>query len=168
MTKLIVIKFHRVCFTLILLFSTLGCDQATKIIAQDTLQVLDPIEYLGGFLRLEYAENRGAFLSLGSELDPSLRFWIFIVGVSAFLLVASIYLFTAKINFKNMIAISLILGGGIGNLIDRALYGQVVDFLNVGIGSLRTGIFNVADVAIVAGVIILFLEAFRSPRARPV
>lgn len=60
---------------------------------------------------------------------------------------------------------SLVLSGGIGNLLDRLLHdGGVIDFMNVGIGSLRTGIFNVADVCITIGVSLLVLEVFQRPR----
>jgi len=62
---------------------------------------------------------------------------------------------------------ALFVAGGASNLIDRVTYGMVIDFMNVGIGSLRTGIFNVADMAIMLGAGILLLEASRSGRHAP-
>lgn len=64
------------------------------------------------------------------------------------------------------IALSLAVGGGIGNLIDRIAFGSVTDFLNFGIGQVRTGIFNVADMAIMAG-LFLFLYAAMKPKPNP-
>ncbi|MCB0052448.1 MAG: signal peptidase II, partial [Caldilinea sp.] len=80
---------------------------------------------------------------------------------------ATIYLVreTHRIPVVTLIAIALLLGGGIGNLIDRLVNeGRVIDFMNVGIGSLRTGVFNVADMAIMAGVGLIMLSALRGDR----
>jgi signal peptidase II len=112
-----------------------------------------------GAVRLRYSENHGAFLSAGAGLGESARFAIFTVGVALILTVLSIYVLTARhLSFWPAISMSLVVGGGLGNLIDRvARAGAVVDFLNVGVGPLRTGIFNVADIFIVAGVGFLLL-----------
>jgi signal peptidase II len=59
----------------------------------------------------------------------------------------------------------MFLAGGISNLVDRIALGRVIDFLNVGIGPFRTGIFNVADVAIMAGIAVLLVEHWRRARA---
>ena len=64
------------------------------------------------------------------------------------------------------IGLCLIFGGGVSNLIDRVARGWVIDFLNVGIGSLRTGIFNVADMALMLGVAIVLLTGHRPPEAK--
>jgi signal peptidase II len=141
-----------------LILSTVGCDQVTKIVAQSSLQYAGALSYLGDTFRLEYAENKGAFLSFGAKLPEAARTAIFMVLVSIFLGVVGYQLITKNLDRATTIAYSLILGGGIGNLIDRFLRGSVIDFLNVGVGSLRTGIFNVADMAVVAGLIILFLK----------
>ncbi|MDT8306024.1 MAG: signal peptidase II, partial [Anaerolineae bacterium] len=110
-------------------------------------------------VRLHYSENSGAFLSAGAQLDESLRFAIFTVGVALILGALSLYLLLARgLTAGPAIAMALVVGGGLGNLVDRLLHdGAVVDFLNVGLGPLRTGIFNVADVFIVGGVLFLFV-----------
>lgn len=134
-------------------------DQLTKIWAQKSLQGQPSQQFLGDLFRLDYAENSGAFLSLGSQMPEEVRFWIFIVAVAIFLMFPIYYLFKEK----NAPAIQVwaligIASGGIGNLIDRIFRPNhaVVDFLNVGIGDLRTGIFNIADMGILFGVIALF------------
>jgi signal peptidase II len=108
-------------------------------------------------VRIQYAENDGAFLSLGSSLPQKWKMLIFIGGVSLFLISAFIYLiFASGINASAVAAISLVIGGGLSNLLDRIAYnGHVIDFLNLGLGRLRTGIFNVADLAIMLGMLLL-------------
>lgn len=134
-------------------------DQVTKVWAQKSLQGQPSQHYLGDLFRLDYAENSGAFLSLGSKMPEEVRFWIFIVAVAIFLMFPIYYLFREKnaptIQVWALIGIA---SGGIGNLIDRIFRPNhaVVDFLNVGIGDLRTGIFNIADMGILFGVIALF------------
>ena len=144
-----------------LLLSTVCFDQATKALARSKLSFAG-VSYLGDMLRLQHSENPGAFLSLGADLQGGARFWIFTVGVSAFVLSALwIVVRNRKLDFASTVALSLVIGGGVGNLIDRAAKGTVTDFMNVGIGALRTGIFNVADMAIVAGVGILMVKSLR-------
>lgn len=157
MPKIISFRIHRLFLIALLMFSTVGCDQVSKIIARDTLKFSQPISYLKNTIVLEHAENPGAFMSLGSKLSPDIRFFIFTATVALFLFAALyILLKQSQMSKWNTIGLSLLIGGGIGNLIDRALYGTVTDFINLGIGnSLRTGIFNIADVAVVLGFLII-------------
>lgn len=147
----------------VVLFSCVGCDQWTKRMATENLDPAAPIHLLGGTLRIQYAENPGAFLGAGGGLSQEARFWILVVVNAGFLVaIASIVLFKRNFRGTQIVAIALLLAGGIGNLIDRVFHnGLVVDFLNVGIGPLRTGIFNVADMAIMAGFALLIVQ--RSP-----
>jgi len=119
------------------------------------------IRFLGDTVRFQYAENKGIYLSLGSALPDEIRFWLFTVAVSV--LLASIFLFlifSKNISSLPTIALTLVLSGGIGNLIDRIFHqGVVIDMLNFGIGNLRTGILNLADLAVTfgGGLMIYFL-----------
>jgi signal peptidase II len=155
-------RLTRVGTLLIVLVSAVGCDQVTKRIATQTLAPLPRQSFLGDTLRLEYAQNPGAFLGMGGDLKPGLRFWSLTVLNGALLLVLGFVLvWRWDMSRGNFAAWSLILAGGIGNLIDRvSQHGLVTDFLNMGIGPLRTGIFNVADMAITAG-FTLFLFCWR-------
>lgn len=139
------------------------CDQATKYTVKELLHPYMPVSLFNDVVRLQYAENKGAFLSLGASLPEGTRFWVFTVAVS----LALLGLFTCvvvrfrKMKFSNALALTLIVAGSISNVIDRMLNnGRVVDFLNIGIGSLRTGIFNIADVAITVGVCLVVLNSF--------
>lgn len=133
-------------------------DMITKVIAQRTLEGGPGYRLLGDTIRIDYVMNPGVFLSLGHGLSPTTRFWLFVVGVGAvLLLLLALTLRDGRFHRADVIAVAAIVGGGAGNLVDRILYGSVRDFMNVGIGSLRTGIFNVADMAITFGGLALLL-----------
>lgn len=147
-----------------------GLDQLTKLAARRYLAPRPPISLLGGIVQFAYSENVGAFLGLGAGLPPGIRTLIF-GGVAGLLLVAvTAYTLTARgLTPAEVAAASLVVAGGFGNLIDRVLRdGRVTDFVSVGVGPLRTGIFNVADVAVMLGVgwflILLTTAGETSPR----
>ena len=139
------------------------CDQATKAIAKQYLAPGALISFAGDAFRLQYAENSGAFLSLGASLPDPWRHLVFTVLVGFFLLGLGIYLlFTQSLPSTALVCLTLVFAGGISNLIDRVAYdGRVIDFLNVGIGPLRTGIFNIADMAITFGALFLAIDSYR-------
>lgn len=138
-------------------------DQLTKIAAVRWLAGEGPRLWLGGSFRLQYVENRGAFLSLGASLPDAVRTGIFVVAVLAVLVMISVYILKGEqVAGGELWAASLFTSGGVGNLIDRILFGYVRDFANVGIGPLRTGVFNLADMAITAGAVVLLIHLFRS------
>ncbi len=152
----------------LVLLACVGCDQLTKAMAKVYLPRAEAWSYLGDTVRLQLAHNYGAFLSLGNSLSPGWRQALLSVGVGIVLLGLLVYLLWWKnVNARNVVPLSLILAGGVGNLIDRIAYGgYVVDFLNLGIGPIRTGVFNVADVAIMAGVVwLLLVDVLRKPRS---
>ncbi len=154
----------RLTILLFALFVLVGCDQATKVVAQRRLSGMQPLSFFGNIFRLEYAENPGAFLSFGAGLSDDQRFWVFVVIVGAILLAASIFLLRSYATWPmtSMIALVLVISGGFSNLLSRILNdGHVIDFMNVGIGWLRTGTFNIADMAIMAGVITLFISGMQ-------
>lgn len=132
-----------------------GCDQGTKTLASDFLPKSHMVSYLYDTMRVGYIENTGAFLGLGSQLPESVRFWIFTVFSSAMLAGVLLYALNTQISLQSRLGLSLIIGGGASNLYDRVFNeGAVIDFLNVGFGTFRTGIFNVADVALMLGMAI--------------
>jgi signal peptidase II len=140
---------------------TIGCDQVSKRVATTHLVDTPRKSFLGDAVRLEYAENRGAFLSLGADLPPWARTALFTVGTSLVLVACIVSLFTHAWPRPAVLGICLYLGGGASNLADRVADGHVIDFLNIGLGPLRTGIFNVADMAVMTGVALFLLAYFR-------
>lgn len=149
----------------LLLAATAGCDRVTKHLAVTTLAGMPEQSYLGGTVRLDYHENAGGFLSAGATWRPEVRAVVFQAANGLFLL-ATVFM-AARFKWSRLAAAGLVmfLAGGISNLVDRIALGSVIDFLNVGIGPVRTGIFNVADVAIMAGIGLLMLEHWRRTRA---
>ncbi len=140
----------------ILLFVCIGCDQSTKYTAKHFLEGKETLSYMGDLLRLSYTENTGAFLGLGAGMPENMRHAVFVILVSIFLLGFMLFVIRSKKLSPFTVASSaLIIGGGLSNLIDRIInQGAVIDFMDIGVGSLRTGIFNVADVAIMVGMFI--------------
>jgi signal peptidase II len=158
-------KMKRILILLFVLISCVGCDQATKFVARQTLATAPVQEYAGGLFRLVYAENPGAFLGLGATLPATARFWIFVVMAALLLTGVGIFALRSlqQTPLLGIVAIALVIGGGLGNLIDRIVHdGRVVDFMQVGFPWLRTGVFNVADMAIMTGVGLMLLTTVRS------
>jgi signal peptidase II len=134
-----------------------GCDQAAKEIAGLYLPKAKALSFAGDMVRLDYTENRGAILSFEYCLPEKWRGPTLTVAVATFLgLLMGYLLFASALRPLTVTALSLICGGALSNLLDRAAFGgSVVDFLSLGWGGFRTAIFNVADVAIVAGTVLL-------------
>lgn len=131
--------------------------------AREHLMFHTPITYLHDSVVLEYAENTGAALSLGDNLSKTTSFWLFSVVPLLCLIGLFVYVILKINGFSRLklYSFALILAGGLGNIIDRIWHDRhVTDFMNVGIGSLRTGIFNVADMCVTAGVIGLVIISF--------
>ncbi len=152
----------------VIALSLVAIDQATKHYAMASLKetAAHPLTALGGSVRIQYAENPGAFLSFMADWGPNARFWVLTVTNAVVLSGLAWYLLSSPAEDRWMwLALSFILAGGIGNLIDRVRFdGHVIDFLNMGIGNLRTGIFNVADIAITAGFLMLLPRLFLPER----
>ncbi|MDX2069672.1 MAG: signal peptidase II [Haliscomenobacter sp.] len=131
-------------------------DRLTKIWAVNTLKEQPMKSYLNDIFRLVYAENTGAFLSLGSGMNDTLRYWVLAVVPVLVLLYIFFHVLTAKnLHIVQQAAFGFILGGGLSNIYDRIMEGRVVDFMNMGFGTLRTGIFNVADMSIMLGLFLM-------------
>lgn len=142
-------------------------DQVTKQWAIEVLKPRPPSSYLGDTFRLVFATNEGAFLSLGANLPPALRTALLSGAVGILLLALTVYALTSrKVSMTEAVGYALIASGGGSNWADRLRFnGSVVDFMNMGLGSLRTGIFNVADLAIIAGIVVLFFTSKKQTRA---
>lgn len=151
----------------VVLVTCVGCDQTTKSVAQSILPETETWSFLGDTVRLQLAYNQGGFLGLGASLPAVWRAALFSVGASAMLLGLLGYALFAKTASRPVIlAFALLFAGGVGNLIDRLLYaGTVIDFINIGIGPVRTGIFNVADIAVTAGILLLGAAALHNKDA---
>src|SRR5262249_5402243 len=126
-----------------------------KHIAATALSGADGRSYLRGIFRLEYVENPGAFLSLGSELPDWARTGVLTIGAAIGVLIVALAAYKLRWRGIPLIGAMLLIAGGASDLVDRIVRGRVVDFMSVGIGPLRTGIFNVADIALITGVLLI-------------
>jgi signal peptidase II len=147
-----------------------GCDQVSKSAARSLLHAGVTESLFADSLRLQLMENPGSFLSMGASLPEHLRFTLFTAAVGVLLIgLVCVSLFARRLTTTRFVALALVAGGGLSNLIDRLVYdGRVTDFLNVGIGSLRTGIFNLADMAILAGALLLIARGSVASPPAPV
>ena len=146
------------------LFVMVSADLYTKEIAKEKLKFQPAEKYFGESLVFVYAENNGGMLSFGSTLSDETRKVVFRYFVSVVLLGLFIYILIKKdLQGWEKWALILFLGGGTGNLINRFTYdGIVIDFMLIDFFGLRTGVFNLADMYVTAGVIIFILLSFLS------
>ena len=155
--RLVVISLVLVC--------TAGCDQVTKHVARTELGQMGSATLGGRFIEFSLAENPGAFLGLGASFSQEARSAL-TAGVSFGLACLLVYLLrTPRLRLVSFVGLSLIWAGGISNLIDRfAHHGLVTDFMVLRAGPLHTGVFNLADFAIVVGILILLASSHAGPR----
>ena len=143
------------------LVACVGCDHASKQAAVSLLADSAGLELWGGLLRFQLASNPGAFMSLGAGLSEGLRSF-FLLGIVPLLILFVCLGFarSAGSSRLRLAALAVLAGGGLGNWLDRVLHGgAVTDFVSIGLWGFRTGIFNLADLAVVAGIVWLLLSA---------
>jgi signal peptidase II len=153
---------------LVAIVVTIGCDRATKSLAAATLAGTPGRSFLSDTVRLVYAENAGGFLSLGADWPAPIRTMVFTAVTGLSLLVLLGLAFREREPHWSTLGWALFAAGGLSNWIDRLAHGRAVDFMNVGIGPIRTGVFNVADVAIMAGAAVVIVTGALSARRPPV
>lgn len=148
----------RVFIILLLILTNYSCDQVTKSMAREQIPDNEQIEVIGKKLILTKAENTGMMLGSGSDLAPTTK--TILIHVLPAVMLSFLFFFTlfqTKLNHAMVLGLTFIIGGGMGNIIDRIHYGSVTDFLHMDFGIIRTGIFNLADVSIMIGAILIML-----------
>src|SRR5262245_27160644 len=143
---------------------TIGCDQVTKRVAASAFGDGVNHSFLADIVRVGYVENPGGFLSLGANLAPVPRIAIFTIVTGIMLLTLLAVAIGGRWRGSSMAGLTLFIAGGASNWFDRMVRGSVIDFLNLGIGPLRTGVFNIADVAIMVGAGMVIFGEFRRTR----
>jgi signal peptidase II len=143
-------------------------DKLTKYLALVFLKGNKPISYFGDLVILTFAENEGAFLGIGSDWNIYVKYVVLLVIPTVILLSMLFYLLLKEKDMKKLVLGSCVVGGGMGNLIDRLCNNfKAIDFLNFGVSNVRTGILNVADLSITFGVILLLLyEVYIAHKAK--
>mgnify|MGYP006136301325 FL=1 len=152
----------RTLLILILVIFNIGLDQVSKGIVRETVVPGSRTELLGKQLQLMNVENSGAFLSMGSDSNPTVKLIFLLILPVIVLGIVLYYVLTNKtLDRLSIIGFSSIAGGGIANLYDRFLYGSVTDFLFMDFGGVfKTGVFNIADLSVTTGMVLLLISSF--------
>lgn len=143
-------------------------DQITKWLIAQSLPVHDAVPVFESFFHLTHERNPGAAFSLLAQAPASFRQPFFLLTTTA--AVVMLFIFLRKVEESDWLtigAIGGILGGAIGNFIDRVLYGEVVDFLLVHWRGYYWPAFNVADSCITVGVVCMLISSFKSNQNSP-
>ena len=140
-------------------------DQISKSLIKSTMTLYDVIPVIPGFFQLNYITNKG--MAFGINLPVGISFFS---GISLIITCFLVWILWCerKNNLLMRISLALILGGAIGNLIDRILFGEVVDFFDFMIGDFHWYIFNIADSAVTVGIIFMLFYSFLfKPKVQP-
>ena len=156
-------------FVLLLATTVVVLDQITKTAALAHLIPGHPLVLVDGWLSLTLVMNPGLAFGLLGTVPPAWRWVVAALSIVALLVLARVALRVLPTGgFTGVIAIGLIFGGAVGNLIDRARFGAVVDFIDVYYRDYHWPAFNVADSGITIGVVLLALRLVaREPSAQP-
>ena len=141
---------------IIVFMITLFLDQISKAIVSSVMKLEESVVVIKNFFSITYINNYGAAWSLFTHKNI---FLIILSIISIIIIYRFMYVF--KKNKRNTIAFGLLLGGIVGNLIDRWLFGSVKDFLDFTIFKYDYPIFNIADIAVVLGVFLLIIAIFK-------
>lgn len=151
---------RRSIFIWIIIVFNIAIDQISKVWVR--ANVTSEKELIGNYFTLHNVENSGAFLGMGSELNPTIKLFVLLILPVVVLGFVLRYIFKDKtIDKLSLIGFSCILGGGIANIYDRIRYGSVTDFFHIDLGGVfRTGIFNIADLSVTTGMIMILSASF--------
>jgi|SRR5215469_2171190 len=151
--------FIRIIIIFTIIIVNVGCDQVSKRIVRHHVYPYEMIHFLDNHLTVTRVENSGAFLSAGDSLPSSAKH-IFLSFIPLAVIFFGLVYICMRPGISNnmLIGLCFVIGGGLGNLFDRITYGSVTDFLHVKVGLLQTGIFNLADVSIMMGMLIILLQ----------
>ncbi len=150
---------------IVLVLVNVGCDQISKDVVRKNVEPRDYIQIFEDNLILTNVENTGAMLGFGENLPPILKMILLqVLPVLVLLFLLIRILKKSNLNRWMIIAFAFVIGGGIGNLIDRIRYGSVTDFFQIKLGFLKTGIFNMADVSVTTGILLLLMLSLRTKK----
>lgn len=147
---------------------SLALDQWTKVLARTHLQPLGPWRtkvVVPNYFDLRYSENTGVAFGMFQSL-PGGRIWLTVVALAALLLVGYYLRRSAPRQFRLHLALGLIGGGAIGNLVDRIVFGKVTDFIVWHVGQHEWPAFNIADAALVVGVAFMAIDMLLDKRGQ--
>lgn len=151
-----------IIFLIVLL--NVGCDQLSKEVVREHIEANEVIHVVDNHFILKKVENKGAALSSFANL-PKFPKMILLQLLPILVLLYMLRMIIIKTKLPPLLVLGMcfVIGGGIGNILDRMLYGSVTDFMYLHFGFLRTGIFNMADVSVVIGTLLALLVILTNP-----
>ena len=159
----------RIVLITVILSLNIGCDQVTKSIVRHKISDYDRISYLHDHFVLMKVENTGAFLSLGNSLSKPLKVILLnTIPLLVILFGLGFILTRTNLGIALLFGLILVIGGGFGNLYDRVVHGSVTDFLYINFGLFQTGVFNIADLSITVGVVVILLYSLFEKKERSI
>lgn len=154
------IRWTKTVLILLVIFVNIGCDQVSKHIVRDSITPNAAIHLLSNHITVTNVENTGAFLSVGSSLPKMVKNILLTLLPFVAVLFSLLYVFTKQnLPVSMLVAFCFVIGGGIGNVFDRMVYGSVTDFLHLDFAIFKTGIFNMADLSIIAGFTMILIQS---------
>jgi signal peptidase II len=156
-------KLSRNTFIVLLIVLNIALDQITKVLTRLYVVPGSETPIIGNLFTLHNVENSGAFLGMGSDLNPTLRLVFLLILPILVLGYVTIHIIKNKeLDRLSLIGFCCIVGGGIANVYDRIVYGSVTDFFHIDLGGVfRTGIFNFADMSVMLGLGLLLFAGFK-------
>ena len=156
-------KLSRSVLIILLIIINVALDQISKFWVRANVEYHETINLIGDKFIMTKVENKGAFLGMGSDLNPTIRLIVLLILPSVVLLYVLHYIFKNKnIDRLSLIGFCCIIGGGLANLYDRIVHGEVTDFFHIDLGGVfRTGIFNLADMSVMLGMGLLIYANFK-------
>ena len=158
-------KAYKNLFIILILISIISCDQISKNIVREKIEYNTQINVISHYMILMKVENKGAFLGIGDTIPQPISI-LLMIAIPLILIGYALYYLLKKNNTFNLFSIGLcfIIGGGIGNIYDRILYGSVTDFLYFDFVLFHTGIVNLADISVTIGFFIILYEIYINRR----
>jgi signal peptidase II len=155
-------KLSRSAFIIVLIVVNIALDQISKVLVRNYVAAKSQSQIIGDYFTLHNVENKGAFLGVGSDLNPTVKIIVLLILPVIVLGFVTRHLFREKsMDRLSLIGFTCIIGGGIANVFDRIVYGSVTDFFHIDLGGVfRTGIFNVADMSVTFGMILIVWASF--------
>lgn len=153
---------NRTLFISLLVVFNVVIDQVSKFWIRANVDDRSQASIIGDWFTLHNVENSGAFLGMGSDLNPTLKLILLLIIPILVLGYVLYYIIkTKELDKLSVIGFACIIGGGVANVYDRVMYGSVTDFLHLDFGGVfKTGIFNVADMSVTGGMIMILVASF--------
>jgi len=164
---------NRSIYIILIIVLTVAVDQISKTLVRASIEPQTEINrgeiipIIGDAFIMMNVENAGAFLGMGSDLNTTLRLiFLLILPILVLGFVLQYVIKDKSLDNLSLFAFSSIIGGGIANVFDRIVSGSVTDFFYIDLGGVfKTGIFNMADLSVTTGMIILILVSFKKKKA---